>query len=58
MSVTEIKNELKVLPPEELDQIAALILQLRRSHDPDRALQVGSMIDDPDVVELDTLDRE
>jgi hypothetical protein len=50
MSIDQIKDEIKVLRPEELDQVAALILQIRRDNDPDRKAKIGEMIDDQDVV--------
>ena len=50
MSVDEIKQQIKELPPAELDQVAAFILQLRRSNDPERKEEIAAMIADPDVV--------
>jgi len=50
MSIDQIKDEIKDLPPEELDQVAALILQIRRETDPDRKTRLSEMIDDEDVV--------
>jgi len=50
MSIDQIKDEIKVLRPKELDQVAALILQIRRENDPDRKAKIGQMIDDQDVV--------
>jgi hypothetical protein len=53
MSVNEIKDEIRALPPEELDQVAALILDLRRSNDPKQKSQLTEMIDDLTVTTLD-----
>lgn len=50
MRIDQIKDEIMVLPPEELDQVAALILQIRRENDPDRKAKIGQMINDKDVV--------
>ena len=50
MSVDEIKQQIKELPPAELDQVASFILQLRRSNDPERKEEITEMIADPDVV--------
>jgi len=50
MSIDQIRDEIKGLPPEELDQVAALILQIRRENDPDRKARIGEMIDDQEVV--------
>lgn len=49
MSIDQIKAEIKVLPPEEIDEVAALLLQIRRDNDPDRKARIGEMIDDRDV---------
>ena len=50
MSVDQIKDGIRELSPAELDQVAALILQLRRSNDPERKGDLAGMIDDQDVV--------
>lgn len=50
MGIQQLKNEIKELGPVELDQVAALILQLRRSNDPERTRKLAEMIDDPDVI--------
>ena len=50
MSVDQIKEGIRELSPTELDQVAALILQLRRSNDPERKRELAEMIDDTDVV--------
>jgi hypothetical protein len=50
MSVDQIKDGIRELSPSELDQVAALILQLRRSNDPERKSELAKMIDDTDVV--------
>lgn len=51
MSVTEIKEELKTLQDTELDEVAAQILQLRRSRNPDRKKDLADLLDSPDWVE-------
>jgi len=48
MSLVEIKDELKTLEDAQLDEVAALILQLRRSRDPDRKDQLADLIDGED----------
>lgn len=50
MSVTEIKEEIKSLEASDLDEVAALILQLRRSKDPERKKQLTDLIDSSDWV--------
>ena len=50
MSIEQIKQQIKELPQAELDQVAAFILQLRRSKDPGRKEEIAAMIADPDVV--------
>lgn len=50
MSVTEIKEEIKNLEISELDEVAALILQLRRGKDPRRKSQLADLIDGDDWV--------
>jgi hypothetical protein len=50
MSIEQIKESIKELDPSELDQVAALILQIRRANDPERKKELSQMIDDKDVV--------
>jgi len=50
MSVAEIKEEIKNLETPQLDEVAALILQLRRAKDPERKNQVSELIDGDDWV--------
>ena len=50
MSIHQLKEEIKELGPVELDQVAALILQLRRSNNPERKKELAEMIDDPNTV--------
>ena len=50
MSVTEIKEEIKSLEVSELDEVAALILQLRREKDPERKKHLADLIDSNDWV--------
>ncbi|MGF1530484.1 MAG: hypothetical protein ACFCU4_03885 [Puniceicoccaceae bacterium] len=45
MSVAEIKEEIKNMEAPQLDELAALILQIRRSKDPERKDQVSALID-------------
>jgi hypothetical protein len=49
MSIQQLKDEIKGLGPVELDQVAALILQLRRANDPERKKELSEMIDDPNT---------
>ena len=51
MSVAEIKKEIKSLEISELDEVAALILQLRRAKDPVRKDELADLIDGDDWVE-------
>lgn len=50
MSVDQIKEGIRELSAAQLDQVAALILQLRRANNPDRKDELAEMIDDQDVV--------
>ena len=50
MSVAEIKEEMKNLEVPQLDELAALILQIRRSKDPERKDQVSKLIDGNDWI--------
>lgn len=50
MSVTEIKEEIKNLGVPQLDELAALILQIRRSKDPERKDHVSELIDGNDWI--------
>jgi hypothetical protein len=50
MSIAEIKEEIKSLEVSELDEVAALILQLRRGKDPERKGQLTDLIDGDDWV--------
>ena len=50
MSVAEIKKEIKSLEVSELDEVAALILQLRRGKDLERKRQLTDLIDSDDWV--------
>ena len=50
MSVAEIKEEIKSLEVSELDEVAALILQLRRRKNPERKRQLTDLIDSDDWV--------
>lgn len=58
MSVAEIKKEIKSLEVSELDEVAALILQLRRARDPDRKEKLADLIDGKDWVEWKKKDQE
>jgi len=51
MSIAEIKNELKSMEDAQLDEVASLILQLRRSRDPRRKDELTDLIDGDDWVE-------
>jgi hypothetical protein len=50
MGVAEIKEEIKNLEASQLDELAALILQIRRSKDPERKDQVSELIDGDDWI--------
>lgn len=50
MSVAEIKEEIKNLEAPQLDELAALILQIRRSKDPERKDQVSNLIGGADWI--------
>jgi len=50
MSVAEIKEEIKNLEVPQLDELAALILQIRRAKDPERKDQVSELIDGDDWI--------
>ena len=50
MSVAEIKEEMKNLEAPQLDELAALILQIRRSKDPERKEQISELIDGDDWI--------
>lgn len=50
MSVAEIKEEIKNLEAPQLDELAALILQIRRSKDPERKDQISEFIDGEDWI--------
>jgi len=50
MSVAEIKEEIKKLEVPQLDELAALILQIRRAKDPERKDQVSELIDGDDWI--------
>ena len=50
MSIVEIKEEIKSLEVADLDEVAALILQLRRGKDPERKKQLTDLIDSDDWV--------
>ncbi|WP_309398425.1 hypothetical protein [Cerasicoccus maritimus] len=50
MSLVEIKEEIKALQAADLDEVAALILQLRRARDPERKDQLAELIDGEDFV--------
>ncbi|MDA0348843.1 MAG: hypothetical protein O3C43_15320 [Verrucomicrobia bacterium] len=50
MSIEQIKEKIRELDPSELDQVAALILQIRRTNDPERKKELSQMIDDKDVI--------
>ena len=58
MSVEQIKDEIRDLSAAELDQVAAFILQLRRSTDLDRKRELAEMIDDPEVTQWKHLDSQ
>jgi hypothetical protein len=51
MSLTELKEEIKSLQSPQLDEVAALILQIRRARDPDRKEKLAEMIDGNDWVQ-------
>lgn len=50
MSIDEIKENIREMELADLDQVAALILQLRRAKDTERSKELAQMIDDKDVV--------
>ncbi len=50
MSIAEIKNELKSMEDAQLDEVASLILQLRRARDPRRKDELADLIDGNDWV--------
>ncbi len=50
MSIAEVKEEIKSLECSELDEVAALILQLRRERNPERKKQLTDLIDSDDWV--------
>ena len=50
MSIEQIKESIRELDPSELDQVAALILQIRRANDPERKKELSQMIDDQEVI--------
>ena len=50
MSIEQIKESIRGLEPSELDQVAALILQIRRTNDPERKKELSEMIEDQDVI--------
>lgn len=50
MSIAEIKEEIKNLEAPELDELAALILQIRRSKDSERKDRVAELIDGDDWI--------
>jgi hypothetical protein len=50
MTIEQLKEQIRDLQPSELDQVAAYILQLRRSKDPGRKTELAAMIDDPDMI--------
>ena len=51
MSIVEIKEEIKNMEVSELDEVAALILQMRRAKDPSRKENLTHLIDGGDWVE-------
>ena len=51
MSIVEIKEEIKNMEDAELDEVAALILQVRRIKDPNRKENLANLIDGGDWVE-------
>ena len=50
MGVVEIKKEIRSLETSQLDEVAALILQLRRAKNPGRKKQLSELIDHDDRV--------
>ena len=50
MSVAEIKDAIRCLESSQLDEVAALILQLRRAKDPERKKQLSELIDHDDRI--------
>ena len=50
MNVVEIKKEIRSLETSQLDEVAALILQLRRARNPGRKKQLSELIDQDDRV--------
>lgn len=58
MSIEQIKESIRELDPPELDQVAALILQIRRANDPERKKELSEMIDDQDVIPWDGASKE
>lgn len=54
MSIAEIKEEIKLMQATELDEVAALILQLRRARDPDRKERIAELIDGDDWIQWHT----
>lgn len=58
MSIEQIKEQIRGLPPNEIDQVAAFILELRRSKNPERKKEIAAMIDDPDLVPWDKVNEK
>ncbi len=53
MSIDQIKESIRELDSSELDQVAALILQIRRTNDSERRQELSEMIEDQDVIPWD-----
>lgn len=58
MSIEQIKESIRELDPFELDQVAALILQIRRTNDPERKKELSEMIDDQNVIPWDGTSKD
>ena len=50
MSIEQIKESIRELDPSELDQVAALILQIRRTNDSEHKKKLSKMIEDQDII--------
>lgn len=53
MSISEIKEEIKNMELGELNEVAALILQLRRAKDPNRKEELSNLVEEDGWVKWD-----
>jgi len=60
MSIEQIKEEIRRMPPEGLRQLSTYLLQVRRTQDPARKQQIADLIDSPRErwVSLDEFERQ